>query len=84
MREDNRRTAERKVAVSIPTLDSNQYSRFKITEEGNALPRKRLDLHLTRIKVEMTGPSQRSRHGTYKQWSRELFKIALRAQFNDA
>ena len=32
----------------------------------------------------MTGPSHGLRHGTYKQWSRELFKIALRVQFNDA
>ena len=57
---------------------------FKITEEGNASSGKQLDLHLARIKVEMTGPSQRPRHGTYKQWSREQFKMALRAQFIDA
>ena len=32
----------------------------------------------------MTDPSQRLWHGTYKQWSRELYKIALRAPFIDA
>ena len=73
-----------KSLVRFPPRNRTNTPGFKITEEGNASSGKQLDLHLARIKVEMTGPSQRLRHGTYKQWSRELFKMALRAQFNDA
>ena len=72
-----------KSRVRFPPRTRTNTPGFKITEEGNALSGKRLDLHLVRIKVEMTGASQRLRHGTYKQWSRELFKIAHRAQFID-
>lgn len=73
-----------KSRVRFPPRNLTNTAGFKITEEGNALSGKRLHLHLARIKVEMTDPSQRLRHGTYKQWSREQFKMALRAQFIDA
>lgn len=49
MWEGNSRAAEREVAGSMPIPDPNHYSRFKITEEGNALSGKRLDLQLARI-----------------------------------